>query len=64
LDGSGAAAAANAKYVFIAQRVENERGHLIDAATWPPKGFNWWGVSRRMRGDFRAGVPFEDGKGE
>ena len=36
---------ANAKYVFIAQQVENEGGGLSDAETWPPKGQRWWGVS-------------------
>ena len=61
--GGGEAVAVNAKYVFIAQQVENERGGLSDAATWPPKGLRWWGVSRRQRGDFRAGAPFEGGKG-
>ncbi len=59
----GEAVAANDKYVFIAQRAENERDHLVDAATWPPKGLQWLGVSRRLRGDFRAGAAFEGGKG-
>lgn len=59
----GEAVAANAKYVFIAQRAENEGGGLNDAETWPPKGFGWWGVSRRPRGDFAKGAPFEGGKG-
>lgn len=61
--GGGEAVTANAKYVFIAQHVENERGGLADAATWPAKGLRWWGVSRRPRADFRAGAPFEGGKG-
>lgn len=61
--GGGEAVTANAKYVFIAQRAENERGGLVDAATWPPKGFGWWGVSRRLRADTRTGAPFEGGKG-
>ncbi|MDR2849038.1 MAG: hypothetical protein LBW77_00595 [Verrucomicrobiota bacterium] len=61
--GGGEAVAANGKYVFIAQRAENERGHLVDAETWPPAGKQWWGVSRRPLGDFRKGAPFEGGKG-
>lgn len=61
--GGGEAVTANAKYVFIAQHAENEQGHLNDAATWPPKGFLWWGVSRRLRTDFQTGVAFEGGKG-
>jgi hypothetical protein len=59
----GEAVAANAKYVFIAQWVENERGHLVDADTWPPDGFRWWGVSRRLRADAAKPAPFEGGKG-
>lgn len=61
--GGGEAVTANARYVFIAQHAENERGGLVDADTWPPKGFRWWGVSRRLRADPRAGAPFEGGKG-
>ncbi len=61
--GGGEAVAVNAKYVFIAQNVENERGGLKDEASWPPRGFRWWGVSRRLRSDFRTGSPFEGGKG-
>ena len=59
----GEAVTANAKYVFIAQQVENEGGGLSDAETWPPKGKRWWGVSRRSRSDIRAGAPFDGGKG-
>ncbi len=61
--GGGEAVAANARYVFIAQRAENEHGGLADEATWPPKGSGWLGVSRRLRSDFRTGAPFEGGKG-
>ena len=59
----GEAVAANTNDVFIALRAENEGGGLVDEATWPPKGFKWLGVSRRQRGDFRAGAPFDGGKG-
>ena len=46
-DGGGAIAL-NKQYVFIAQRVENERGNLKDTNTWPAKGLNWHGASRRL----------------
>lgn len=61
--GGGEAVTANAKYLFIAQHVENEGGGLVDAATWPAKGLRWQGISRRLRSDFRQGVPFVGGKG-
>lgn len=61
--GGGEAVSANSKYVFIAQHAENERGGLVDGATWPPTGSRWWGVSRRSRADFRAAAAFEGGKG-
>ena len=61
--GGGEAVAANAKYVFIAQHAENERGGLADETTWPPKDLRWWGVSRRLCSDFRVGAPFGGGKG-
>ncbi len=61
--GGGAAVAANTRYIFIAQQVENEKGHLSDASTWPAKGLRWQGVSRRLRSDFRQGAPFPGGKG-
>ena len=58
----GAAVAANAKYLFIAQRVDNEGGGLKGEA-WPAKGFRWNGISRRLRGDIRKAAPFEGGHG-
>jgi len=61
--GGGEAVTATAKYLFIAQHAENEHGRLDDLSTWPPKGFRWWGVSRRLRADCRTGVPFANGKG-
>ncbi|HBT75446.1 MAG TPA: hypothetical protein DEB39_00655 [Planctomycetaceae bacterium] len=59
----GKAVTANEKYVFIGQKVENEGGGLVDAESWPSKGFQWYGVSRRLRSDFTKGAPFEHGKG-
>ena len=37
----GMAVCANTRYVFISGRAENEGGKLVDAGTWPPKGFTW-----------------------
>ncbi len=59
----GKAVAVNDKYVFIALKGNNENGGLKDPDTWPPKGFDWHGVSRRLRSDFTKGAPFEGGKG-
>jgi len=59
----GKAVAVNDKYVFIALMGNNEGGGLNDPDTWPPKGFDWYGVSRRLRSDFTKGAPFEHGKG-
>jgi hypothetical protein len=59
----GKAIAVNSKYVFIACVCGNEGGGLKDPETWPPKGHTWFGVSRRLRGDFTKAAPFEGGKG-
>ncbi|MCL2710325.1 MAG: hypothetical protein FWE95_05545 [Planctomycetaceae bacterium] len=59
----GKAVAVNDKYVFIAVNGNNEGGGLNDISTWPPRGFDWYGVSRRLRSDFTKGAPFEHGKG-
>jgi len=59
----GQAVAANAKYVFIAQTVDNEGGGL-KGNSWPAKGLTWSGVSRRLRSDIRKGAPFEGGRGK
>ena len=59
----GKAVAVNDKYVFIALMGNNEGGGLVDPDTWPPKGYDWYGVSRRLRSDFTKGAPFEHGKG-
>ena len=58
----GAAVAANAKYLFIAQRVDNEGGGL-KGDSWPAKGFRWNGISRRLRADIRKAAPFTGGRG-
>ena len=60
--GGGAAVAANSKYLFIAQQVDNEGGGL-KGASWPEKGLRWCGISRRLRSDIRKPAPFEGGRG-
>lgn len=59
----GPAIAANRKYVYFAQAVENEGGHLKDPGTWPPKGKGWFGLSRRLRADVARPALFAGGKG-
>jgi sugar lactone lactonase YvrE len=59
----GEAVAANSKYLFIAQNVDNEGGGL-KGDSWPGKGLSWSGVSRRMRADIRKGAPFSGGHGK
>jgi hypothetical protein len=59
----GVAIAANSRYVFIGCVCKSEDGNLVDAATWPPKGISWYGISRRQRGDLSQGAPFPGGKG-
>ncbi|MGD0896643.1 MAG: hypothetical protein ABR915_02330 [Thermoguttaceae bacterium] len=56
----GEAVTANAKYLFIAQHVNNEGGGLKSPKTWPPKSKGWTGVSRRLRDGKPA--PFAAGK--
>jgi len=58
----GVAVAANSRYVFIAQKSENEGGGL-KGPSWPPKGMLWSGVSRRRRDDISKPAPFEGGRG-
>ncbi len=59
----GTVIAVNSKYVYFAQSVENEGGGLKDTNTWPPKGSDWFGLSRRWRTDITQGAPFPGGKG-
>jgi hypothetical protein len=59
----GKAVAVNGKYVYIALSGHNEGGHLDDPNTWPPKGYKWYGISRRLRSDFTKGAGFDGGKG-
>jgi hypothetical protein len=59
----GTAIAVNSNYVYFAQAVENEGGGLKDTNSWPPKGSDWFGLSRRQRSDITRGAPFPGGKG-
>jgi hypothetical protein len=59
----GLAVGVNSKYTFLALAMVNEGGNLKDPNTWPPKGFTWYGLSRRLRRDFSKGAPFPGGKG-
>ncbi len=59
----GRAVAANDKYLYFGQFVENEGGHLVDPATWPPKGKHWYGIARRLRSDITQAAAFAHGKG-
>jgi hypothetical protein len=59
----GKAVAVNDNYVYIALSGNNENGNLNDPETWAPKGFKWYGISRRLRSDFTQGAPFDGGKG-
>lgn len=59
----GYAVAANSKYLFIGGRMNNEGGNLQDLNTWPPKGFDWVGVSRRFLTNIQKGASFPNGKG-
>jgi len=59
----GSSIAVNKKYLYFGQVVGNEGGGLVEPNTWPPKGYNWFGVSRRLLSDIKKPAPFQDGKG-
>jgi hypothetical protein len=58
-NGGGNAVALNRRYVFIGMTVGNERGHLSKPGVWPPRGMQWYGVSRRAIDDPRRVAPFQ-----
>lgn len=62
-NNGGTAVGANSRYLYLGTQVHNERGGLVDAATWPVKGKQWFGISRRQRADISQGAPFPGGKG-
>jgi hypothetical protein len=55
----GNAIALNGRYAFVAVSVGNERGHLSKDGVWPPKGKQWYGVSRRDIRDMKRSVAFQ-----
>lgn len=59
----GSSIALNSKYLYFEQVVGNEGGRLIDPDTWPPKGYNWFGISRRFLSDIKVPASFSGGKG-
>ncbi len=59
----GSSIAVNSKYLYFEQVVGNEGGGLVEPNTWPPKGYNWFGISRRFISDIKAPAPFPGGKG-
>lgn len=59
----GYAVAVNPNYLFLSQRMHSEGGNLVDPDTWPSRGTEWVGVSRRTLKDIRQPAPFPTGKG-
>ena len=59
-EGGGRAAAFGGKYLFLAKSHGNEGGGL-KGVQYPPKGFTWYGISRRTTDGKHA--PFTGGKG-
>ncbi|OTP70482.1 hypothetical protein PAMC26510_25380 [Caballeronia sordidicola] len=55
----GNAIAINKRYVFVAVAVGNERGGLSKPGVWPPKGKQWFGVSRRELADMKRPATFQ-----
>lgn len=60
----GSAVTANKKYLFFIQARDNEGGGLCKRGdSWPPKGFKWFGVSRRDINNIRKSASFDGGRG-
>ena len=57
----GTEVAANSHYFYFSQTVNSEDGGLVAADTWPVKGVNWYGISRRTHDGSAA--PFPGGFG-
>lgn len=62
-NNGGTAVAANSRYLYLGMQVGNERGGLKDLGSWPPKGTQWFGISRRPRADISQAAPFPGGMG-
>ncbi|HEY1997645.1 hypothetical protein [Paraburkholderia sp.] len=54
----GNAVAVNQHCVFIAVTVDSLSGSLVAPGIWPPKGRQWYGVSRRQISDPSRSAPF------
>ncbi len=59
----GDAITANSKYVYFGYFIENEGGGLVDPFKWPPKGYDWYAVIRRMKTNIQSQALFEGGMG-
>jgi hypothetical protein len=59
----GKAVTANRAYFFLGAQMDSEGGKLVNESTWPRKGVNWFGISRRPRANIRAAASFKGGKG-
>ncbi len=59
----GSSIAVNSKYLYFEQVVGNEGGGLVEPNTWPPKGYTWFGISRRFISDIKKPASFSSGKG-
>ncbi|QJE97557.1 hypothetical protein [Luteolibacter luteus] len=62
-NNGGTVVAANSRYLYLGMQVGNEGGGLKDPESWPPKGKQWFGISRRPRADITRDAPFAGGKG-
>lgn len=59
----GDAVTANSKYLYFGYFVENEGGGLVDQYRWPPKGYDWYCVTRRKLSNIQSKAPWDGGKG-
>ncbi|TDV13999.1 hypothetical protein C7408_109169 [Paraburkholderia caballeronis] len=55
----GSAVAVNSRYLYAAVGVGNEKGRLIGGGIWPPKGQQWYGVTRRPLDDTKRAAAFQ-----
>lgn len=62
-NAGGNAVAINSRYAFIAVARGNENGKLAAEGVWPPKGRQWFGITRRAIGDVTRVEPFRQVSG-